>query len=251
METPRPDGDVPKVDEHQATLANSGPTSRGPGSRRHHTLRRTAWALAAAAVAALVVPQAVPWPNRLAVGWLAGSGLYLALVWSTILRISPTETRHRALRDDPGRAVVLLVTIAASALSLLAAARVIAGAHTLTSASEQFLWTVVGCAAVATSWLLTHTVYALRYAHLYYRRGQVPRSEAPSGRGMLFPGAREPCDLDFAYFAFTLGICFQTSDVAIDCTRVRRTVLFHVLLAFVYNTTILGLVIGLLGKWLD
>jgi len=68
---------------------------------------------------------------------------------------------------------------------------------------------------------------------------------------MLFPGEREPCDLDFAYFAFTLGICFQTSDVAIDCTRVRHTVLFHALLAFVYNTTILGLVIGLLGKWLE
>ncbi len=238
--------------EETPELAKPGTSLPEPtGPRRHHTLRRWAVAVVAGCLAAALVPATVAWPNRVAVGWLVGAGLYLVRLWYRILRVGPAETRHRAVRDDPGRAAILIITVAASALSLLAAARVIARARGLTDAGEQVLWTVVGCAAVATSWLLTHSVYALRYAHLYYRRGHSTSGEVNKPGGMIFPGAREPCDLDFAYFAFTLGICFQTSDVAIDCTRVRRAVLFHVLLAFAYNTTILGLVIGLLGSWLQ
>jgi uncharacterized membrane protein len=250
MDTPQTAGDPANASKPVDTQSGIGGIPGQADGRRHHTLWRTGLALLAAAAAIAMLPTSLPWPNRLAVGWLAGAGVFLAIAWYSILRFSATDTRDHAVGDDPGRAAVLVVVIAASTFSFLAATQVIAGARTMVDSEQKFLWTALGCAAVAASWLLTHTVYALRYAHMYYRRHHHLQTDKNVIHGMIFPGEKEPCDLDFAYFAFTLGICFQTSDIAIDSTRVRRTVLVHVLLAFVYNTTILGLVISLLGSLL-
>jgi len=108
--------------------------------------------------------------------------------------------------------------------------------------SESTFWCALAIGAVGLAWTLTHTAFTLRYAHLYYRgreRG-----------GLTFPGTDEPCEMDFAYFAFTIGMCFQVSDVVVCDARVRRTALAHALLSFVYNTTILALVLNLVFGFL-
>jgi uncharacterized membrane protein len=51
--------------------------------------------------------------------------------------------------------------------------------------------------------------------------------------------------MDFAYFAFTVGMCFQVSDVVVASSRARRAVLLHAVTSFVYNTTILALSLNL------
>jgi uncharacterized membrane protein len=93
---------------------------------------------------------------------------------------------------------------------------------------------------VVSSWCLTHTVYTLRYAHLYYR------DDATGEGGLTFPGEDCPNYFDFAYFAFTVGMCFQVSDVVICSAAIRRAVLGHSLLSFAYNTAILALALNLL-----
>jgi len=80
----------------------------------------------------------------------------------------------------------------------------------------------------------------LRYAHLYYR------GDREGTGGLEFPGKREPDDLDFAYFAFTIGMCYQTSDVTISSYAIRRTVLVHAIISFAYNTAILALALNLI-----
>jgi uncharacterized membrane protein len=67
---------------------------------------------------------------------------------------------------------------------------------------------------------------------------------------MVFPGTDAPSDLDFAYFAFTLGMCFQVSDVVVQTSRARRAVLLHALVSFVFNTTILALSLNLVTTML-
>jgi uncharacterized membrane protein len=111
-----------------------------------------------------------------------------------------------------------------------------AAVYVLRHVDGSHLWTVLTLLSVVLAWVLTHTVYTLRYAHLYYRGSR--------NGGLEFPGAHPPADIDFAYFAFTIGICFQTSDVAISSSIIRRTVLLHALVAFVYNTTILALALN-------
>ena len=75
--------------------------------------------------------------------------------------------------------------------------------------------------AVVVAWTLTHTSYTMRYAHLYYR------DDNEGEGGLTFPGQHKPDDFDFAYFAFTIGMCFQVSDVMVTSRQIRRAVLFH------------------------
>jgi uncharacterized membrane protein len=102
------------------------------------------------------------------------------------------------------------------------------------------LMVLLSLVAVISAWLLTHTSFTLRYAHLYYR------DDDEGEGGLAFPGDRRPDDFDFAYFAFTIGMCFQVSDVTVSSPQIRRAVLAHALLSFAYNTVILALALNLL-----
>ena len=175
---------------------------------------------------------------RIIAGWNAAALLMLTLVWILVWRADAEETQRRAAADDPGRTAVWFFALAASSVSLFAAVVVLKQAHTL-APGRAMIWVVLCLLAVVTSWLLTHTSWALRYAHLYYR------DDKEGVGGLTFPGDRPPTAFDFAYFAFTLGICFQTSDVCITSPQIRRAVLFHACQAFAYNTAILALALNL------
>jgi uncharacterized membrane protein len=62
---------------------------------------------------------------------------------------------------------------------------------------------------------------------------------------LIFPGPdREPDYWDFLYFSVTIGAAAATSDVEIADHHVRRLVLAHTILAFLFNTTVLALAIN-------
>lgn len=179
------------------------------------------------------------WAVRAIAGWDVTSVTLSALAWWVIARADAQETRLRAAAEDPGRNAVSALVLVASTFSLFAAAVVLRRAKTLAPKQEALL--VVLClVAVLASWLLTHTAYTLRYAHLYYREG------VKSTGGLVFPGNLPPDDFDFAYFSFTVGMCFQVSDVSVQSRAIRRAVLGHSLLAYAYNTVIVALALNLL-----
>ena len=191
----------------------------------------------------LLTPGRVELGVRAVVGWDVGAFTLIALAWSIIARADAKETARRASAEDPGRTAVWAIAIGASLFSLFAAMFVLRRAHTFPP-TEEMIWGLLGVLAVALSWILTHTSYTLRYAHLYYSRH--------GGAGLEFPGGVAPTDIDFAYFSFTLGMCFQTSDVLVTSREFRKTVLAQSLLSFIYNTMILALSLnfafGLLGS---
>ncbi|MBE8521401.1 DUF1345 domain-containing protein [Amycolatopsis sp. H6(2020)] len=77
-------------------------------------------------------------------------------------------------------------------------------------------------------------------------RGALHYRAAP---GLRFPATERPNLLDFAYFAFTVGTSFATSDVEVQARPIRYTVLTHSVVSFVYNTAILGIAVGVItGK---
>ena len=62
----------------------------------------------------------------------------------------------------------------------------------------------------------------------------------------MFPEAlKSPSYLDFMYFAFTISVAVQTSDVAVRTTAMRATVLAQSVLCFFFNLAILGLSINI------
>ena len=72
--------------------------------------------------------------------------------------------------------------------------------------------------------------------------------DAPNGEHPLqFPGKVDMPDyLDFAYFAFVVGMTAQTADVCISGRRIRRTALLHGIVAYAFNTAVVALSIGVL-----
>lgn len=187
--------------------------------------------------ALLLVPLTSAWHVRAMIGWDAGALTYLALAWILMLGATPEDTRKRAALEDPGRRLTFVIAIGASMFSFFAAGAVLRQLRGATLAHGQ-VWIALAVAAIILSWFVTHTAFTLRYAHLYYRRR--------GATGCLrFEGSALPCDLDFAYFAFTIGMTFAVSDVVITSVRVRRVVLLHALVSFAYNTTILALSLNL------
>jgi len=97
-------------------------------------------------------------------------------------------------------------------------------------------------------WLLIHTTFIFRYAHLFYYDSD---QDGTAQRGLDFPGTKDPDDYDFAYFSFVIGMTFQVSDVQITDPGVRSLALVHALLSFGYNTAIIALGVNLASSLLN
>ena len=175
---------------------------------------------------------------RVMAAWNAFSLILLSFAWAIIWTADADETRSRAAADDPGRSAVWVVVIVATTLSLFAAAFGLRHARVL-APSRAAIEVALSLGAVVSSWCLTHTAWTLRYAHLYYR------DDDEGIGGLAFPGSAAPDEVDFAYFAFTIGMAFQTSDVSVTSPQIRRAVLLHGVQSFVFNTTILALTLNL------
>ena len=201
-------------------------------------LGRLLLAILAGLLAAAVIPGRVGGPLRTVAAWDAGAILLLILVWRIILLASPEETARRAAAEDVGRSFVWAVVVLGSTVSLFAATVALRNVKVMAPLAEREL-ALLCLLAVVTSWVLCHTTYTLRYAHLYYR------DDGDLG-GLGFPGTEMPCLLDFAYYAFTIGMCFQVSDVTVTQHRMRQATLGHALLSFVFNTIVLALALSLL-----
>jgi uncharacterized membrane protein len=172
------------------------------------------------------------------VGWDTACLVALALSWAIIGTGNARSCRDRAGAEDPGRTLVYVIVVLSSAISVLAAAALVRGARHLPSDLRDA--TIALClVSVALAWTMTHTAFVFRYAHLYYRE-----DEEGVG-GVLLPGDHAPAYADFAYFAFTIGMCFQVSDVSVTSAQIRRSVLLHAVISFGYNSVILAFVLNL------
>jgi uncharacterized membrane protein len=204
----------------------------------NRAIARLLVALGVGVVAGVAVSFTHGWPFRVVTAWDAAMVALLALAWNIILRFGPDATRRRAAASDPGRNVVWVVVVAGSSVSVLAANVAVRYAKTLAPRASVAL-VLLSLLAVILAWVAVHTAYTLRYAHLYYR-------ETGEVGGLKFPGDLPPADIDFAYYAFTVGMCFGATDVFITESRMRRATLGHALLSFFFNTGILALTLNLI-----
>lgn len=181
------------------------------------------------------------WSDALTLGFDAAAALFLISL-IPILRDRDTARLRRHARDNDANRVLVLVITVAIVLAVLAAVtgELPAAARGDPGALARLIATLV------LAWLFANAAYALHYAHLYYGSGH-PGDDGPDRQGLDFPGKAAPDFADFLYFAATLGMTFQTSDVTITAPHMRRVVTGHALIAFVFNLGIVALVINALG----
>ncbi len=203
-------------------------------------------ATAAVVAAALVLftPHWLPPMVRVVAVYDAAALALLACHWVVALRTNVSATRAHAAAQDPGRDAVFVVTLTAAVFGFVAALDMLGrGPRDRTPEHEAIVYTL-GFGAVILGWLLIHTIFLFRYAHLYY--GDRDRNKE-SDRGLTFPGGADPNYLDFAYFSFVIGMTFQVSDVQITDRIIRRLALGHAMISFGYNTAILALVVNIVS----
>jgi uncharacterized membrane protein len=166
-----------------------------------------------------------------------GAALLFFLVCLPLLWHESERMRVSACRNDANRVVLLLLTGVVSLAMLAAIASELMGG---TTHPAWALALIVG--TLAACWLFSNLIYALHYAHLFYKdeRGN-------DAGGLEFPRTPEPDYSDFLYFAICLGMTFQTSDVTVTDRRLRRTVTLHCLAAFVFNLGVIAFTINVLG----
>jgi uncharacterized membrane protein len=203
---------------------------------------RLFYATAAGVLAYLVSPDSYVWLTRALIGGVTGGATLLSLAMAIILTADQEETQRRAAAEDPGRTVVWGIVLVVSTLTLFAATFVLHEAKSFPR-GERDLALILTVVAAALSWCLTHAAFTLRYAHLYYRGA--PEDVGGIGFAHDDTDEEQPDDLDFMYFAFTIGMCFQVSDAVIKRRLIRRTALAHAMISFAFNTGIIALVLNI------
>jgi uncharacterized membrane protein len=190
---------------------------------------------------ALLLPDVDRAVTRALLGWNAAVWLYLVLLWWTMWRDDHERMRRVAVANAENASMVLMVIGSAAIASIVAIVLELAnakgtGAHHAVPAIGLALVTVMA------SWVLLPTLFALNYASLYYGDG------SEQGSGLIFPDKNpefRPDYSDFIYFSVTIAVASQTADVAISGRKLRRLVLVHSALSFLFNTSILALMVNI------
>ena len=176
--------------------------------------------------------------------WISFGTVHLISSWIIIFTSHPLEVKTIADKEDSGAAFIFLFVVCAAFISLFAIVFLLLSLHGKQNIRSHI---ILAFASVFCSWVLIHTLFTLRYAHLYYSFSN-PATEAGEQQDALgFPGDEEPDYFDFAYFSFVLGMTFQVSDVIIRSRKIRRMALLHGFLSFVYNTVIVALSINIVS----
>jgi uncharacterized membrane protein len=206
-------------------------------------LRRVAILACIGLAIALVLMPILPWQSAVVAGWDAAALAYLSSIWPIILRADSAQAAQLATREDETRGSATVLLLAASVASLLG----VGGALSLAgreSGPPRDLLIGLAVVTVLLSWTVVNTVYTLHYAH---------RDFGSTAPGIAFGDGEEqerPTYRDFAYIAFTIGMTYQVSDTTVGNPRIRRAVLAHALLSYLFGVVIIGgsvnLIAGLL-----
>jgi uncharacterized membrane protein len=185
-------------------------------------------------VAFFFLPGSLRLVTRLLVSWDIFVTFYLVLAYIMMVRCDHRHIRRNAVLQDDGRFLILLVTALGAFASIAAIVFELGGSHR--SVPELTLSTVT----IALSWAAVHTIFALHYAHDYYRGAKPGGLQFPSG------DEHDHADYwDFVYFSFVIGMTAQVSDVGITDKTIRRTATAHGIISFVFNTALVALMVNI------
>ncbi len=207
---------------------------------------RVVTGLLTALLAYPLLPHNLGGGTRAVLAWDAGALIMLLLVAIMFaLEGDDAAMAENALQQQEGEWTMLWITLAGVAFSFVALTQELANARDL-DPHVRTLHVALVAATLLLSWLVTHVVFALRYAHEFYT------TSAPAGGkpgkvdgGLEFPGEGTPDYWDFLYFAIVLGMTFQVSDVQITSRKLRRLATAHGLIGFLFNTVIVALTVNI------
>jgi uncharacterized membrane protein len=181
--------------------------------------------------------------SHVMLGWNTFSLSMIIMSWVSFFITDSKQIREQAKVQDPSRTIIFIIIIISTLASFFAVLLLILSKGENDNTSS--LRIAVAVAGMLFSWFLIHTIFTLRYAHIFY--GDHETKPNTHAGGLEFPGDSKPEYLDFAYYSFVLGMTFQVSDVQITSKRLRSLAMLQGLLSFVFNTIMIALTINLIA----
>jgi uncharacterized membrane protein len=181
--------------------------------------------------------------SRVLVCWNCGVALFLLLIYVWMRRMTAEQICTKYIEEDESATIILAVVTIAALLSVVAIVEPLANLRHVAGWKRAGHFSLAAL-TLANSWLLVPTMFTTHYADMFY---SVSEKERP----LKFPETSMPVFWDFAYFSFTIAAACQTADVSTLNAAMRRAVLTHTLISFLFNASILGFAInvtaGLIG----
>jgi uncharacterized membrane protein len=181
--------------------------------------------------------------SRILTCWNFGVVLFLILIYTWMARLTAEQICTEFMGEDAAASFILVIAIVAALLSLVAIVELLSTIKQATGA-ERTAHLALAALTVASSWTLIPAMFALHYADMFY-------ATVPEDRPLHFPQTLRPIFWDFAYFSFTIAAACQTADVATNQVAIRKVVIAHTVVSFVFNAAVLGFAInvtaGLIG----
>jgi len=178
------------------------------------------------------------WADAAAMAFDAAALVFVVSLIPLVRYSEAPAMREHAAENDANRGLMLVLTTLLGFAVMAAITGEMSGAR---GGEARAVAKLVG--TLVLIWLFANSIYTLHYAHAYYAQDE----RGGDSGGLAFPGTATPDYRDFAYFAFTLGMTFQTSDVAITSPRLRHVALLHSFAAFVFNIGVIAFAINVLG----
>ena len=201
-----------------------------------------------AAIVGVLVTFRLPIEVRVVVVLDLAALTYLGLFFALAVTANPQQSAELGRLGEPSGKRVLISTVILSCVSVALvitlvdsqqdAGKVLKVAHSVASVLALFL-----------TWLLAHIFFAVEYMKIYYDDAPVPAGKTPDP-GLDYPNRPRPDMVDFMYFAFTIAMCYQTSDVSIVSVTTRRLVLWHAIFSFLFIVIIFSMVINVMGNFI-
>lgn len=178
--------------------------------------------------------------SRIILGWDSFCLSLIVLSWILFFTTTQADLHAVVEKQDDGLKVIFMIVLVAVCFSLFGTLLLLNSKGE--STFNKIFHTIVSLSPVLLSWILLHTTFAIRYAHLYHDHNKLKTGSNVGG--IDFPTKDHPDYIDFAYFSFVIGMTFQVSDVQVNSRVIRRFVLMHSLISFVFNTIIVALTIN-------
>ncbi len=179
--------------------------------------------------------------TRIVISWDVFGLCMLITIWRLFFSLQPEQVRKQAQIEDESRTIIFVIVLASVFISLMGI--VILLNNKTKGLINTHIHAPVSILGVGISWLVLHSIFTLRYAHIYY--DNISDNNNIKG-GIVFPEENYPDYLDFAYFAFVIGMTFQVSDTNVTLKKIRRLALLHGIISFVYNTIIVAISISII-----
>lgn len=160
--------------------------------------------------------------------------LFVVPLIFTILTEDPEKTKARMLDGDGDRRMSDVIVVGVGLASLLAVGILLVGGRSPQEAKS--VAALIGLLVVAVGWLAVQSVYTVRYARIYYADPHPP---------IDFNDEGDPALSDFAYFSFNLGMTYQVSDTDVKTRDLRKVILAHTILSYVYGTIVIATTVNL------